>query len=127
MKETEKIDFGQYASNYQYVMDKHLRPFSVKPQKVYEYKIKLVKRLTNIEPKKILDYGCGVGSNISYLKRFFPQSQIFGTDISAESLNIAKKNHPKAVFFKNDLARCDESYDLIFIAGVLHYIPIRQR
>ena len=41
--------------------------------------------------KKILDVGCGIGWSTWEIKRFHPESLIFGIDISEGMINIAKK------------------------------------
>ena len=49
-------------------------------------------------PADILDYGCGEGRYIGILKEFFPESFIYGSDISDVGLSIAKENHPFAQY-----------------------------
>jgi ParB family chromosome partitioning protein len=41
------------------------------------------------DPKGILDYGCGIGSNIPYLRHYFPHAKLYGCDISNESVRLA--------------------------------------
>lgn len=47
--------------------------------------------LPDIDPKTILDIGCGGGMLISILGQMYPKSKINGVDISDESITLAKE------------------------------------
>lgn len=68
----------------------------------------------------LLDVGCGTGDLIDFLA---PQklSQYVGIDIYRASLDIAKKNHPKATFIEGDLLTeaFPEKFDYAFCSGSL--------
>lgn len=64
---------------------------------------------------KILDFGCGVGELTSYCG----QDSYLGFDIDAESLEIAKRNHP-GYRFSNDLLK--ERFDTIVLLAVLEHL-----
>jgi S-adenosylmethionine-diacylgycerolhomoserine-N-methlytransferase len=42
-------------------------------------------------PTRILEVGCGTGKNLQHLGRLFPQAQLWGLDLSADMLAVAKK------------------------------------
>jgi S-adenosylmethionine-diacylgycerolhomoserine-N-methlytransferase len=42
-------------------------------------------------PRRILEVGCGTGTNLAHLARLFPHAEIVGLDLSAEMLNKARK------------------------------------
>lgn len=95
------------------------------------YKIELARQLIRKEPEKILDFGCGTGRSIPYLKEFFPNAELFGCDVSEESLKIAadelKEDH---VFINNsaeELKGYGQTYDAVFLACVLHHIEPTER
>ena len=44
-----------------------------------------------INPRRILEVGCGTGRNLRSLQRFFPEAEITGLDLSADMLRIAKQ------------------------------------
>ena len=48
-------------------------------------------KVPKMRPKKMLDIGCGGGMLISLLSKMYPKAQIFGVDISEESVNMTKK------------------------------------
>lgn len=43
-----------------------------------------------INPRRILEVGCGTGRNLRSLQRLFPEAEITGLDLSADMLRIAK-------------------------------------
>ena len=69
------------------------------------------------------------GKNISFLEKFakhLKNKYIIGTDISANSLSLAKKYHPDTQFFIADtkaLPFGDEAFDLVVATGTIHHMP----
>lgn len=81
-----------------------------------EYFIKICE-LFNVYPKKILDIGCGTGSEIFYLSEM--GFDVTGIDISEKMLEIAKeklKDRKNVRFFKMDMRELSlyEKYDVVF-------------
>ena len=56
--------------------------------------IKFLKETTNFKPNNILDLACGTGLFGVKLKKVYPKSHIYGSDISKKKLKnfIRKKN-----------------------------------
>lgn len=98
----EKVDFDNYASDYDKILKEDLEFFGEENSYFADYKIKIIKDTLTSKPKMILDYGCGIGRNIGFYEKYFPDSSIFGCDISQKSLDIAKKSNPGANFFLID-------------------------
>lgn len=52
--------------------------------------------VTNIaairEPQRILEVGCGTGTNLCALRKQFPEAEIVGLDLSADMLDMAHNN-----------------------------------
>jgi 2-polyprenyl-3-methyl-5-hydroxy-6-metoxy-1,4-benzoquinol methylase len=75
----------------------------------------------------ILDFGCGIGRNIPYFKEFFPAANIYGCDISEESIKKAASDFPDCYFSAiesvDDLQMYNGGIDCVFISTVLHHIP----
>ena len=106
-----------------------------------EYKIKEIHRVLKENsmkhPRTILDFGCGIGSLSPYIRKYFPDAEIYGLDISSESISIAKEkqkayNINYAIFdslisggvnFPFDV----EEFDLVILSCVLHHIPEREQ
>ena len=87
-----------------------------------EYKVRITSELISSSPKKILDFGCGIGLSVPHLHHFFPSSEIFAEDTSADSIAIALKTFTFLQSGKNV-----SGFDLIFVAGVFHHIPSSDR
>ena len=76
-------------------------------------------------PVDILDYGCGEGRYIGILKEFFPESFIYGSDISDMGLSIAKKHYSFAQYISMSdevVNFIDKSFDLIICIEVLEHV-----
>lgn len=74
--------------------------------------------------RKILDIGCGVGVDSSYVKSkgYIPT----GIDISKKMLEIAKKNNPQLDFRLSDMRKLNfknDSYNGIIVSYSLIHIP----
>ena len=55
-------------------------------------RLELVNLLSrHARPKRILEVGCGTGTNLVRLARAFPDAEIVGLDLSADMLNLARK------------------------------------
>jgi SAM-dependent methyltransferase len=124
---TEKVDFDQYTDNYNELLREGTKFFSANEEYFAKYKIELVRKDATFPVKRILEYGCGIGRNIAYLKTAFPGADIMGTDISEASLDVARKENP-GVRFETETDALDLGrFDLIFVAGVFHHIapPLR--
>ncbi|SFO97824.1 Methyltransferase domain-containing protein [Variovorax sp. OK605] len=125
---SNKVDFDDYTDNYNELLRESTGFFSASEEYFARYKIQLVQKLVKRSPKRILEYGCGIGRNIPFLHAAFPDAHIEGSDISAASLDIARRDNPGIEFFlEEDQVEAGEPVDLIFVAGVFHHIPPSQR
>jgi len=80
-------------------------------------------------PLRIVDFGCGTGSAIPFLIKFFPNAFVLGVEISSKSIELAKKLHKSSCveFRQADSSWADGSFDLVFCNGVFHHIPPESR
>jgi SAM-dependent methyltransferase len=121
-----KVDFDDYSNEYNDILENRLKTFSHNVEFFAENKILILKKMLNYSPKMILEYGCGIGRNLSFLSKHFPGSEIFGCDISQESLKIAEKNKfAKLYYLGSD--EINDKFDLIFISCVFHHIEPQKR
>jgi SAM-dependent methyltransferase len=116
-------EFDAYSDQYEAVLEGHLRPFGGDSTYLAEYKVALARRLILSEPASILDFGCGVGRSVGFLRVAFPKSRIVGADVSRESLMKARQSHPYAEFFHNGELATVRPFEMIFVANVFHHIP----
>lgn len=69
--------------------------------------IDLVNHIDIVNPKKIMDMGCGPGNSTKVLAEKFPDSYILGIDSSINMIEKAEKDYPYL-----DFKICDASKDL---------------
>ncbi len=122
----KNIQFDEYATRYNQELHRNLSRFGKDIHYYSEYKVKIVESKAVSSPRRILEYGCGIGRNMKYLRDCFPQAEIQGCDISKASLEVARRENPQLEFFllPNGLSG-QLPFDLIFIAGVFHHITRR--
>ena len=86
--------------------------------------IKFLKETLNIKPKNILDLACGTGLFGIELKKIYPKSNIYGSDISKKSLKISSD---KKIYIKlknknfEKLHHYNTKFDLISLIGSMTY------
>ena len=73
---------------------------------------------------KILDFGCGIGLSIPYLRKHFKNSVIYGCDYSEKSIEkcIDKNKTIDNLYVLNSNGidvPFEEKFDIIFIANVI--------
>lgn len=123
-----KVDFDDYADNYESILQEQLKGFSADREYFSESKIRVIQRLANTDVSTVLDYGCGIGLNLSCLMGAFPQARVIATDISSKSLSAVNEKYAdvECVDFQ-DISKLDSTLDLIFVAGVFHHVPPCER
>ncbi|MFA5012337.1 MAG: methyltransferase [Ignavibacteria bacterium] len=125
-----KVDFDKHAESYEKQLTEDLKFFGEESKYFAEYKVRIVKECLKNTPKRILEYGCGIGMNLQYLVEYFPDSNVHGCDISANSIDVASKNNSSVEFFlleDSAIQKYKESFDLIFISNVFHHIEPQLR
>ena len=86
--------------------------------------IKFLKETLTIKPKNILDLACGTGLFGIELKKIYPKSNIYGSDISKKSLKISSG---KKIYIKlknknfEELHYFNTKFDLISLIGSMTY------
>lgn len=125
---TNKVDFDDYTENYNQLLKEGTSFFSSSEEYFARYKVDLVRKQVHTPANRILEYGCGIGRNIPFLQQAFPGAVIMGSDISGASLEIARRDNTGVEFFLEDEAvEPTNLFDVIFVAGVFHHIPVAQR
>ncbi len=83
----------------------------------------------NFHPKRILDFGCGLGDTTPHLVSFFPNAAIVGVDTAVNAIQYAQKNlatETISFFPLSELAGL-EPFDLCYTNGVFHHIEPQHR
>lgn len=123
-----KPEFDQYAAQYDQVLDDTIPDGLSEDRYFAEYKISLMKaRIGKIKPVRILDFGCGAGRSLPYLRQYFPDAELWGYDVSSASLKVAAERIPFVKLFSNWDAIIDIRFDAIIAANVFHHIPSVER
>ena len=123
------MNFNDYADSYNSdLIDQKAiyKLFTSKRDFFFEYKFDILVRHIKTSPQNILDFGCGVGLCLPYLKNIFPRGKISATDISESGLSIVSNLHPDVNVIP-DHQLSNNLFDLIFCSGVFHHIPIEER
>lgn len=77
--------------------------------------------------KKVLDYGCGTGIHAKLSSDF--GADVIGIDLSKKSLEIARKQAPKAKFLQMDCENMnfpDNYFDIIWDGGTFSSLDIKK-
>lgn len=121
-------EFDQYAHEYDQLIN-HSIPKQLNEEGYFdEYKIALTYRRTSDNvPLRILDFGCGSGRGLPYFEKYFPKSELWGYDVSPESLEVARERVSTVELVHEWETIAEQRFDLIFTANVFHHIPIEER
>jgi SAM-dependent methyltransferase len=81
--------------------------------------------------RSLLDFGCGVGTGLAFLRAQFPGARVHGADPSPRSVALARavaQDEGDVVAFDGlSLPHADASFDAVFAACVFHHIEPAQR
>ena len=71
---------------------------------------------------KILDFGCGIGHLLGYMKQRGFKGEYVGFDIAEDMITLARTHYPEARFEHRNLLTSppDECFDLAFVSGVFN-------
>jgi ubiquinone/menaquinone biosynthesis C-methylase UbiE len=116
-KEKSKVNFNKQAEAYDEGHDgKFVSP-------MYD---EIVNRVLSLNPKKILDVGCGTGNILIRLAKNKDLS-LYGLDISENMIEMAKKNLGHRVELKigdsEHMPWEDDCFDVIFCNASFHHYP----
>lgn len=83
----------------------------------------------DFRPRRILDFGCGIGDTIDYLAKLFPSAHVVGVDVSEKALAYAERRYrsPHVSFIHVQALEATEVFDLCYTNGVFHHIPPEER
>lgn len=127
----EKAQFDGVAEIYEENLEELLGKYGKDTERFAEYKIAHVEKVMRNAPRIILDFGCGTGRSLEYIQKYFPEAEVYGCDVSEESLKIAANIIPEERLFVNDSAESLQKrgvkFDLVILACVFHHINPRER
>src|SRR5882757_9297302 len=121
-----KIDFDQYAGQYEALIAAQTSFFDSDNDYFVRYKVERAKALAG-EVDAVLDFGCGIGRAMPYFRAAFPSADVVGCDPSADSLAIARRDNPDCRFFPMDELATTTKFDLVLASCVFHHIAPAER
>lgn len=83
------------------------------------------------EPRRVLDFGCGLGEGASFLAEAFPGAEVVGVDPAARCVELAAERRagPRVRFATLAAweARAEPPADLVHLNGVVHHVAPEER
>ena len=120
-------NFDEYINSYSTELQKALGGLGGESAYFARRKVQvLAKSLRGKHPSVILDYGSGMGALIPHLREFFPDAQIWATDVSKLSSEHLQKSYPYVHVFAPDEIP-PSSCDVVVLSCVMHHIPTPSR
>ena len=85
----------------------------------------LIARISEVQPSRIIDLGCGTGTSTVLLRERWPAARVVGFDNSPEMIATARSTHPDSEWIIGDLRSwtADDPFDLVFSNAALHWVP----
>lgn len=125
-------EFDPYADEYESALDRGLtlsgesRDFFAHARVAWLRKCLVEQgRIAN----DVLDFGCGVGTTMPILREKLDPRRITGVDISARSIEIARKATGSSIAQFHVLAQFNAAseFDVAYCNGVFHHVPLAER
>ena len=87
--------------------------------------IDLIARINPVEPRSIIDIGCGPGNSTQVLMNRWPKAKITGLDNSSAMIKKAKQDYPNKEWIVADALTYESEikYDIVFSNAVIQWIP----
>lgn len=87
--------------------------------------VELLARIDAIEPRAVVDLGCGPGNLTSLLAQRWPGAKVTGVDSSAEMITRARTTEPAVEFVQADLREWQPAsqVDVLVSNATLQWIP----
>lgn len=124
----EQPEFDKFAAAYDKTLGDTIPDGLNENGYFAEYKVALMASLAKSRRvARVLDFGCGAGRSLPYLKQYFSEAELWGYDVSPESLRYAAISCPDAKLTSDWEQLPSSGFDLIIAANVFHHIPLPER
>lgn len=86
--------------------------------------LELLQRIPDIDPRSVVDLGCGTGTLTAIVAGRWPNAQVTGLDNSQQMLERTPSELPNVTWERRDIAswRADHPVGLIFSNAALHWL-----
>ena len=121
----EKVNFDEYSDRYQEHINDSIGASGESVAYFDEMKIDLISRwsIDVLKPKRILDFGCGIGKVSGKLAEKYSDLDFLGYDVSEGSINLARHQFHRCSNVKWTTELNDANgVDLILGVNVFHHI-----
>jgi len=125
--ERSAAEFDAFASRYREFLNRSVRISGDTSDYFAAYKATYIARTIAPHGGKLLDYGCGIGLLAAHLKRYMPDMQIDGFDISKDCVDRMDESLLQQGIFSSSLREIGRSYDVIVLSNVLHHVAPAER
>lgn len=127
-------EFDRHARSYAQMHQQNIAVTGEEPQYFADYKMRDFRALVQGAGLPLdgsyLDYGCGVGASVEPFRRHLPDAHLVCTDVSSESLALARQAHGSAAEFRwmqgAEIPAETGALDGAFACCVFHHIPHEQ-
>jgi len=137
LSEVERLNtagelFDQYAAKYELALSNALAPSGENREYFAEGRVEWLRRCLvamGAQAHNVLDFGCGDGFTTPILQRVLRAGACTGVDVSAKSLDVARKHFASKHIRYELLAdlQAEEQMDLAYCNGVFHHIAPDER
>lgn len=126
MSERTFDDFNKFADDYRSIHTENIQLTGVDSFYFAEMKVRLLQPVEKNTELKVLDIGCGDGATELFMQKYFSKWKINGIDVSEKSIQVADErklqNANFSLYNGTNILLPDQSFDIVFIAGVLHHV-----
>ena len=131
MKDAQDL-FDQYAAAYEQALSNAIAPSGESREYFAEGRVAWLQRCLQQRKQPVsslLDFGCGDGATTPLLLHALNAKSAVGVDVSAKSLEIARKHHASERIRYESIGEFQSSgqMDLAYCNGVFHHILPAQR
>lgn len=121
-------EFDRYAKSYDQMLEEAMPEGFAEDGYFARYKVDLMAReLGDKKVESVLDFGCGTGRSLGFIRQACPQARITGYDASPASIDIATRSLPDVTLTADWSTLHKQRFDCIFVANVFHHIAESER
>lgn len=123
-------DFDQLSLDYSEILTHDVRVSGEDAAYFASYKADRIRGVLGARFEgRILDYGCGIGLVLKFLRTTFNQDKVslFGYDVSRESIKRCEASLPDGAFAYDLASLPERHFEAIILANVLHHISPENR
>jgi SAM-dependent methyltransferase len=122
--------FDEYADRYEDALQRGLAVSGESSEYFARGRIAFLAeqlRRSGVAVARVMDFGCGTGVAIPFLRESFRGATVIGLDVSTRSLAKARAENPGVQFFEPQNFEPRGDIDLVYCNGVFHHIPLPER